>query len=41
MRVRFTSDVDFSVTFQSGIDGRMTCDGTQRFTQGQTRFFDR
>lgn len=29
------------ICFRSGIDGRMTCDGSQHFTEGQTRFYDR
>ncbi|MBQ9267970.1 MAG: glycoside hydrolase family 65 protein [Oscillospiraceae bacterium] len=29
------------IRFQSGIDGRMTCDGSQHFTEGQTRFYDK
>lgn len=32
---------DSAVTVRSGIDGRVTCDGSQHFTEGQTRFYDK
>mgnify|MGYP002626019793 CR=1 FL=1 len=32
---------DSTVRFTSGIDGRMTCGGSQHFTEGQTRFYDK
>lgn len=41
MRVSVSPEADTSVTFQSGIDGRVTCDGSQHFTEGQTRFYDK
>ena len=41
MRVSVTPESDAEVKFQSGIDGRVTCDGSQHFTEGQTRFYDK
>ncbi len=41
LRVSVTPREDAALTLRSGIDGRMTCDGTQHFTEGQTRFYDR
>ncbi len=41
MRVSVTPEQDTKITFQSGIDGRVTCDGSQHFTEGQTRFYDK
>ena len=41
MRVSVTPAADATVVFQSGIDGRVTCDGSQHFTEGQTRFYDK
>ena len=41
MRISVTAPVDAAVSFQSGIDGRVTCDGSQHFTEGQTRFYDK
>ncbi len=40
-RITVTPAQDTEVVIQSGIDGRMTCDGSQHFTEGQTRFYDR
>ena len=40
-RVSITPECDTVITFQSGIDGRVTCDGSQHFTEGETRFYDR
>ncbi|MCD7734246.1 MAG: glycoside hydrolase family 65 protein, partial [Clostridiales bacterium] len=40
-RVTVVPKQDATVTLQSGIDGRMTCDGSQHFTEGQTRFYDK
>ncbi len=40
-RVSVTPKAGASVKFQSGIDGRVTCDGSQHFTEGQTRFYDK
>ena len=40
-RVSVTPKEDTAVTFQSGIDGRVTCDGSQHFTEGETRFYDK
>ena len=41
LRVTVTPEEDASVKLRSGIDGRQTCDGSQHFTEGQTRFYDR
>lgn len=41
MRVSVIPEADATVTFCSGIDGRLTCDGSQHFTEGQTRFYDK
>ena len=41
MRVSVTPAADATVAFTSGIDGRVTCDGSQHFTEGQTRFYDK
>lgn len=41
MRVSVTAEQDVSITFQSGIDGRVNCGGSQHFTEGQTRFYDK
>ena len=41
LRVSVTPKADGTVKFQSGIDGRVTCDGSQHFTEGQTRFYDK
>ncbi len=40
-RVTVVPQQDATITLQSGIDGRMTCDGSQHFTEGQTRFYDK
>lgn len=40
-RVSITPKEDTTVAFQSGIDGRVTCDGSQHFTEGETRFYDK
>ena len=40
-RVSITPERNTSVTIQSGIDGRVTCDGSQHFTEGETRFYDK
>ena len=40
-RVSITPERDAAITFQSGIDGRVTCDGSQHFTEGETRFYDK
>ncbi len=40
-RVSITPGDDTEVMFQSGIDGRVTCDGSQHFTEGETRFYDK
>lgn len=32
---------DTAITFQCGIDGRVTCDSSQHFTEGETRFYDK
>ena len=41
LRVSIVPETDANITFQSGIDGRVTCDGSQHFTEGQTRFYDK
>ena len=41
MRVTVVPEEDARVAIQSGIDGRQTNDGSQHFTEGQTRFYDR
>ena len=41
MRVILSSDEDATVVLRSGIDGRMTNEGSQHFTEGQTRFYDK
>ena len=41
MRVQIIPEQDATISFRSGIDGRMTCDGTQHFTEGQTRFYNK
>ncbi|MCR5575656.1 MAG: glycoside hydrolase family 65 protein [Oscillospiraceae bacterium] len=41
LRVTVTGEQNASVKLRSGIDGRQTCDGSQHFTEGQTRFYDR
>ena len=40
-RITVKAIQDSTVSFRSGIDGRMTCDGSQHFTEGQTRFYDK
>ncbi len=40
-RVTIIPDQDAVLTIQSGIDGRTTCDGSQHFTEGETRFYDK
>ena len=40
-RVSITPKDNVAVTIQSGIDGRVTCDGSQHFTEGETRFYDK
>ena len=40
-RVTIIPECDTSVMVQSGIDGRVTCDGSQHFTEGETRFYDK
>jgi len=40
-RVTIIPECDAAITIQSGIDGRTTCDGSQHFTEGETRFYDK
>ena len=40
-RVTITPEQDTAITVQSGIDGRTTCDGSQHFTEGKTRFYNK
>ena len=41
LRVTLTPEQDAGILLQSGIDGRQTNDGSQHFTEGQTRFYDK
>ena len=41
LRVTLTPEQDAVILMQSGIDGRQTNDGSQHFTEGQTRFYDK
>ena len=41
MRIRIIPEKDTQVTIRSGIDGRMTNEGSQHFTEGEMRFYDR
>ena len=41
MRVTIRPEQDVKLSVQSGIDGRQTNDGSQHFTEGQTRFYDK
>lgn len=41
IRIIIIPESDTEFTFRSGIDGRMTSDGSQHFTEGQTRFYDK
>ena len=41
LRVSVTPESDCTLTLTSGIDGRMSNDGSQHFTEGQTRFYDK
>ena len=41
MRISIIPKADAVIAIRSGIDGRMTCDGSQHFTEGQTRFYDK
>lgn len=41
LRISVIPKEDCSVSFRSGIDGRVSCDGSQHFTEGQTRFYDK
>lgn len=41
LRVSITPEQDAAVTLASGIDGRMTNDGSQHFTEGQTRYYEK
>ena len=41
IRIFVTPAADAGIVFRSGIDGRMTCDGSQHFTEGQSRFYDK
>lgn len=40
LRVSVTPEEDGELILRSGIDGRMTNDGSQHFTEGQTRTYD-
>ena len=40
LRVSVTPEEDSVLVLRSGIDGRMTNDGSQHFTEGQTRSYD-
>ena len=41
LRITVKPEEDAKLSLRSGIDGRMTNDGSQHFTEGQTRFYDR
>ena len=41
MRISVTAETDTRLSIRSGIDGRMTCDGSQHFTEGKTRFYEK
>lgn len=41
MRITIVPAQDTAVQIRSGIDGRMSCDGSQHFTEGQMRFYDK
>jgi len=41
LRVSITPESDAQISLRSGIDGRMTCEGSQHFTEGQTRFYEK
>ena len=41
MRITVVPEADTAISFRSGIDGRMTSDGSQHFTEGDTRFYDK
>ena len=41
MRVTVKPEQDAKISVQTGIDGRQTNDGSQHFTEGQTRFYDK
>lgn len=41
IRISITPEIDTEAVLRSGIDGRMTNDGTQHFTEGSTRFYNR
>ncbi len=41
LRVTVIPESDARIMIRSGIDGRVTCDGSQHFTEGQTRFYDK
>ena len=41
LRITVKPEESAKLSLQSGIDGRMTNDGSQHFTEGQTRFYDR
>jgi hypothetical glycosyl hydrolase len=40
LRITVTPEEDCELVLRSGIDGRMTNDGSQHFTEGQTRTYD-
>lgn len=41
LRVSVTPAQDAAVTLRSGIDGRLSCDGSQHFTEGKTRYYEK
>ncbi len=41
LRVTVKTDDGVKLSLRSGIDGRLTNDGSQHFSEGQTRFYDR
>ena len=41
LRISLRPEQDTKLSLRSGIDGRQTNDGSQHFTEGQTRFYDK
>ncbi len=40
-KITITPEKDTTIVLKSGIDGRVSCDGSQHFTEGEMRFFDK
>ncbi len=41
LRVTVIPGAEGKISFRSGIDGRVSCEGSQHFTEGHTRFYDK